>query len=153
MANFDVGINLNRTHFCTITGVTTQNTGNRGARGQGHHAIDVMRSSDVLVTDFNIRTPLLHDLSTEWFNVGVVFANGRGTDLNMDHHREQNYGTLWSNIDVGAGSRPFDSSGNGNYRGLHSGALTTFWNIYSSSGARILLPASDFGPLLNFVGG
>jgi hypothetical protein len=26
-------------------------------------------------------------------------------------HREQNYGTLWSNIDIGLGSRPFDSSG------------------------------------------
>lgn len=42
-------------------------------------------------------------------------------------HREQTYGTLWSNIDVGLGSRPFDSSGNGNYRGLHAGAYSTFW--------------------------
>jgi hypothetical protein len=54
---------------------------------QGHHGIDILRSSDVLVTGFNIQTPVLHDLSTEWMNVGVVFANGKGTDVNMDHHR------------------------------------------------------------------
>lgn len=34
-----------------------------------------------------LQTPVLHDLSTEWFNVGVVYANGKGSDLNMDHHR------------------------------------------------------------------
>lgn len=37
--------------------------GDRGSMGQGHHAIDVMRSSDVAVTGFNIqvrpRCPML----------------------------------------------------------------------------------------------
>lgn len=32
--------------------------------GQGHHAIDILRSSDVLITKFDIKTPVLHDLST-----------------------------------------------------------------------------------------
>lgn len=32
--------------------------------------------------------------TAEWFNIGVVFSNGKGTNLNFDHHREQNYGTL-----------------------------------------------------------
>lgn len=33
----------------------------------------------------------------------MVFANGTGTDINMDHHRLFPYGTLWSNIQLGAG--------------------------------------------------
>jgi hypothetical protein len=35
--------------------------------------------------------------------VGVVFANGSGTDLSMDHHRFYPYAVLWSNINLGRG--------------------------------------------------
>jgi len=78
-----------------------------------------------------------------------VFANGRGVDLNMDHHREANYSSLFTNLNCGACTRAFDSGGSGN-RGAHSGAYSTFWNIKGN--APMLLPAPDFGPLLNFAG-
>jgi hypothetical protein len=78
-----------------------------------------------------------------------VFANGRGVDLNLDHHREANYSTLFSNLDCGAGTRPFDSGGSGN-RGAHSGAYSTFWNVRATRSLKA--PAKDFGPLLNFIG-
>jgi hypothetical protein len=67
----------------------------------------------------------------------------------MDHHREANYSSLFSQLDCGAGTRPFESGGSGN-RGAHAGAYNTYWNI---RGAGVLhLPLADFGPLLNFIG-
>lgn len=38
------------------------------------------------------------------------------------------YGTLFSNIDTGAGLRMFESAGAFG-RGPHTGAWTTFWNL------------------------
>jgi hypothetical protein len=91
----------------------------------------------------------VHDISVEWYALHTVFANGNGQDLNMDHHREANYSSLFSNLDCGACTRPFNSGGSAN-RGAHSGAYSTYWNVH---GARELeLPPGDFGPLLNFVG-
>lgn len=48
--------------------------------------------------------------------------------------REVNYGTLWTDIDVGAGTRAWDSSGSV-YRGPHAGAHTTFWCDATTRGA------------------
>ena len=97
----------------------------------------------------DVRTKFVHDISVKWYALHSVFKNGRGVDLNMDHHREANYSSLFSNLDCGACSRPFNSGGSGN-RGAHSGAYSTFWNVRGN--APIKLPSADFGPLLNFVG-
>ena len=67
----------------------------------------------------------------------------------MDHHREANYSSLFSQIDCGAGTRPFDSGGSRD-RGAHAGAYNTYWNIRAAGALK--LPPPDFGPLLNFVG-
>jgi hypothetical protein len=67
----------------------------------------------------------------------------------MDHHREANYASLFSNLDCGAGTRPFNSGGSGD-RGAHSGAYSTYWNIRGAMPMQ--LPPADFGPLLNFIG-
>jgi hypothetical protein len=64
----------------------------------------------------------------EWYALHTVFASGRGVDLNMDQNREANCSNLFSNLDLGAGTRPFNSGGAGN-RGAHSGAYSTFWNL------------------------
>lgn len=153
--NSDFGIDLNATNFFTVSNVTLTTSAPRGvgddARGMnGHHGIDVSHGTENLVSRFDVQTKFVHDISVEWYALHTVFSNGRGLDLNMDHHREANYSSLFSKLDCGAGTRPFDSGGSGN-RGAHSGAYSTFWNI--SGKDMLALPAADFGPLLNFIGG
>jgi len=152
--NSDFGIDLSATNFCTVSNVTLTVSADRStdseSRGQnGHHGIDVSHGTENLITKFDVQTKFVHDVSVEWYALHTVFSNGRGIDLNMDHHREANYSTLFSHLDCGEGTRPFDSGGSRD-RGAHSGAYSTFWNI--SARRSIQLPASDFGPLLNFVG-
>src|SRR4030095_14416545 len=152
--NSDFGVDFNSTNFCTIANVTLTTSADRAvgreAQGaNGHHGIDISHGSENLVTNFDVKTKLVHDISVEWYALHTVFSNGRGVDLNMDHHREANYSTLFSNLDCRAGTRPFNSvcSGDG---GAHSGAYSTYWNIHAAGPLK--LPANDFGPLLNFIG-
>lgn len=70
--------------------------------------------------------------------------------MNLDHHGRGNYGTLWTKLDLGAGTRPFASGGTAPLRMPHSGARTALWNV--TAARDIALPPSDFGPLLTFVG-
>lgn len=152
--NADFGVDLNSTNFCMVRDVVLTTSKTRAVEAQarntnGHHGIDISHGTENLVTGFNVQTRFVHDISVEWYALHTVFSNGRGVDLNMDHHREANYSTLFSNLDCGAGTRPFDSGGSSN-RGAHSGAYSTFWNIKATSALK--LPAPDFGPLLNFIG-
>jgi len=152
--NSDFGLDLNSTNFCTVSNVTLSTSADRGtapeARGMsGHHGIDVSHGTENLVTGFDVRTKFVHDISVEWFALHTVYSKGRGVDLNMDHHREANYSSLFSLLDCGAGTRPFDSGGSRD-RGAHAGAYTTYWNIRAAGALK--LPPPDFGPLLNFIG-
>lgn len=152
--NSDFAIDLNSTNFCTVSNVKLTTSASRAvsaeARGaNGHHGIDVSHGTENLVAGFDVQTKIVHDISVEWYALHTVFSNGRGVDLNMDHHREANYSSLFSQLDAGAGKRPFDSGGSNN-RGPHAGAYNTYWNIRASGPLK--LPAAGFGPLLNFVG-
>lgn len=152
--NADFGVDFNSTNFCTIRNVVLTTSASRAVNDEsrganGHHGIDISHGTENLVSNFDVRTKFVHDISVEWYALHTVFANGKGVDLNMDHHREANYSSLFSNLDCGAGTRPFNSGGSGN-RGAHSGAYSTYWNIRASN--PIELPPKDFGPLLNFVG-
>jgi hypothetical protein len=152
--NSDFGIDLNSTNFCTVSNVTLTTSAPRGvgddSRGlNGHHGIDVSHGTENLVTRFDVQTRFVHDISVEWYALHTVFSNGRGLDLNMDHHREANYSSLFSQLDCGAGTRPFDSGGSRD-RCAHSGAYSTYWNIRGQG--MLALPPADFGPLLNFIG-
>ncbi len=152
--NADFGVDLSSTNFCTVSNVTLTVSKSRSvsdeARGwNGHHGIDSGHGTENLITRFDVQTKFVHDISVEWYALHTVFANGRGVDLNMDHHREANYSSLFSNLDCGAGTRPFNSGGSSN-RGAHSGAYNTYWNIHAA--VPVQLPPNDFGPLLNFIG-
>jgi hypothetical protein len=152
--NADFGLDLNSTNFCTVRDVTLTTSVSRAVRDEsrganGHHGIDISHGTENLVTDFSVQTKFVHDISVEWYALHTVFANGKGQNLNMDHHREANYSSLFSNLDCGLCSRPFDSGGSGN-RGPHSGAYSTYWNVHGER--ELKLPAADFGALLNFVG-
>lgn len=50
-------------------------------------------------------------------------SQGRGQDVNMDHHRYRAgpMANLFSNIDMGAAARPFESGGRSD-RAAHTGA-------------------------------
>lgn len=152
--NSDFAIDLNSTNFCTVSNVKLTTSTTRAVRpdargASGHHGIDVSHGTENLVTGFDVQTKIVHDISVEWYALHTVFSRGRGVDLNMDHHREANYSSLFSQLDVGAGTRPFNSGGSSN-RGPHAGAHNTYWNIQAT--VPLQLPAVDFGPMLNFVG-
>lgn len=153
IVNADLGVTVNGSTFCTVTGVVTDTDYDRGAKfhkDAGHHALWVSgRSSDMLFSEFDIRKPFVHDLSTEGASIGAVFARGKGTNINMDHHRNAPYATLFTNLDLGTGTRPFDSGGS-DFRGAHSASFSAFWGLRSASAFK--LPTADFGPQLTFVG-
>lgn len=60
---------------------------------------------------------------------------------------------LWSNLDLGKGSRPYASSGSA-VRGAHAARLNTWWNIHASSASKptLALPECGYGALANFIG-
>jgi len=128
-----------------MSGITIESE--RGADSDkdctGHHGISVT-GADNLVTDFDIRTKFIHDITVEK-SVGNVFSNGKGLDLCLDHHCRGPYENLFTNLDAGLGSRLFMSGGNKNI-GKHCGAGETYWNIASKE--RQEWP-TDFGPERN----
>jgi hypothetical protein len=146
--NSDYGVNVNGSFFCTVDGVTVGTSFDRGPL-VGHHALTSAGGADHLFTRFDVRSTFVHDLSVDSYTLGSVWADGRGIDLNLDHHGRGNYGTLWTRLDLGAGTRPFASGGTAPLRMPHSGARTAYWNV--TAARDIALPPSDFGPLLSFV--
>ena len=93
----------------------------------GHHGIS-LTETDCLLTDFDVQTRFIHDITVSSGSAGNVVMNGRGIDLALDHHRYAPHANLWTNLDAGIGTRLFRSGG-GAKRGWHSGAWETFWNI------------------------
>ena len=146
--NADYGINVTGSFFVTVSDVVLDTTVDRGSR-VGHHGLNVGGGGDQLFTRFDVRQRFVHDLTVENYALGTVFSDGRGLDLNLDHHGRAPYGTLWTRLDLGEGARPFDSGGS-SIRMPHSGAWTAYWNV--TSARDLPLPPSDFGPFLTFVG-
>jgi autotransporter-associated beta strand protein len=154
--NGDSGILLERASFCTVADVslTADPATRQHARGtfhSGHHGIQLRRSDDCLVRDFTISTRFHHDLTVE-DATGCVFMKGRGLDLNFDHHTYLPYENLFTQLDLGLGSRHFASSGS---RYPESAARETLWNIKSARPATILpnpSPTRGRWPQPNFIG-
>jgi hypothetical protein len=94
---------------------------------QGHHGIYMGGLGDHLFTGFDIRMKFVHDVSVSHC-AGVVVSNGQGEDLSMDFHKRAPYEILYTNVDVGKGTRPWKSGG-GAGLGKHAGAYVTFWNL------------------------
>jgi hypothetical protein len=66
-----------------------------------HAGIWVLGGADNLVQNFRMNTRFVHDLSVDKFATANVFRAGSGVDLNMDHHKAQNWATLWTALDMG----------------------------------------------------
>lgn len=148
--NADSGIFLNGSVFCTLSGIVMESArrAENPHEATGHHGLS-LTSLDCLCTDFEFRTKFIHDLTVSGGSVGCVFRNGAGPDLSLDHHKRAPYENLFSNLDLGKGSRVFLSGGHSGI-GRHAGAGNTYWNLRSRS--EVDLP-EGFGPARqNFIG-
>lgn len=138
--NADNGVSFDHSHFSTLDtayfgayerrGTDNNNVGNVGIV-TGHHGINVSRADDNLFTGFEFDTRFVHDITLHAGTSGNVFSNGKGVDVNFDHHRKAPIENLFTDIDLGEGSRPYASSGSQRYDSPHSGARETFWNLRS----------------------
>jgi hypothetical protein len=114
----------------------------------GHHGI-YCSDDDNLYTRFDYRTKFIHDITVSHC-AGNCITHGKGVDLSLDHHKRTPYANLFSDLDVGAGTRPW-MCGGGADLGKHTGAQETFWNLRAARS--ISYPPAAFGPPgMNLVG-
>lgn len=134
--------------FCTVDGVVIESKRTAKDGTTGHHGIT--GNTDCIVTNFDINTRFIHDLSVELLTAGAVFKNGKGVDLALDHHKRAPHENLFSNLDLGEGSVTWRSGGDTSL-GKHSAARGTFWNLRAIRNQT--LPPENFGPdSMNFIG-
>jgi hypothetical protein len=117
-------------YFCTVEEIRFEVDPERLSREGycGHHGITFF-GNDCLCRRFTFECRFIHDLTVQ-SAIGCVFAEGKGVDINFDHHRWAPYENLFTDIEVGRGTRVFASSGGG-MRGNHTAAGATFWCIRS----------------------
>ena len=120
---FDDGVNT------TIQGVliTSERKVEKSRQATGHHGI-TMGGQDSLLTGFEFRTRFMHDITVSRGSAGNVVMKGRGLDLCFDHHKYAPHSNLFVELDLGTGSRMFQSGGGADL-GHHCAAWQTFWNI------------------------
>ena len=135
--------------FCTAMGLRFSAKWRHGTY-TAHHFVS-SSGTDNLIRNFVFTTRAKHDITVSNLANGNVFAEGTGVDINFDHHRMAPYENLFSNINVGIGSRIFESSGiPGAVQGPPSGARETFWNIRNARGVP---PAGGPAwPQINLIG-
>jgi hypothetical protein len=143
IANADSGIFANG-YFCTIRTVVYESarTPDKTFGSTGHHGFG-FEGEDNLFTDFDFRTQFIHDITVDHNASGNVSAHGKGVDLCFDHHRRAVNENLFTDIDAGAGTHLWRSSG-GDALGKHAGARNTFWNVRAARPQNY--PPPDFGP-------
>lgn len=154
--NCENGVMLERTLFSSVDNVAlTADVANRRNVGNtyytGHHGIQLRRSDDCLVSNFSIPTRFYHDLTVE-DTTGCVYMKGSGVDLNFDHHTYLPHENLFTEINIGVGTRHFASSGS---RNPESGARETLWNVSSTNSVTTLpnpSPGRGLWPQANFIG-
>jgi len=135
--------------FCTIQGVVfeSERKPDKNRHSTGHHGIYIS-DDDNLFTDFDFRTRFIHDITVSKCS-GNVISNGRGIDLCFDHHKRAPYENLFTNIDVGEGTRLWRCGG-GRALGRNCAARGTFWNIRARKPQKY--PEGFGPPSINLVG-
>lgn len=117
-------------------------------KATGHHGV-TLGGQDNLLMQFQFQTRFMHDITVTGNSAGNVATIGRGVDMCFDHHCRGPRANLFTAIDIGEGSRMFQSGG-GAKLGRHSGAWETFWGIQSKRPQKW---PSGWGPdLMNIVG-
>lgn len=140
VTNADSGIHAGG-RFCTIDGLRCEMRDVTEEKGvYGHHGVDLSGHDNLLIR-FDLRQRFIHDITVEK-GAGNVACSGRGTDLSFDHHKRAPYDNVFTDLDLGLGTRMWLCGGGANL-GRHCAAYGTFWNI------RAKRPQSypkDFGP-------
>jgi len=115
----------------------------------GHHGF-TFDGNDCLLTNINITTSFIHDISVGPLCSGNVASKGKGANLSFDHHKRAPHNNLFTNIHAGKGTRIF-ASGGGRKLGRNCAGWTTFWGI--SSNHPLSVPHDSFAPkTLKLVG-
>jgi hypothetical protein len=128
--------------------IDSQRKTERQRKATGHHGV-TLGGQDNLLRRFEYRTRFMHDITVTNRSAGNVAAAGSGPDLCFDHHCHAPHANLFTDIDLGEGSRMFQSGG-GAALGRHCAAWETFWNIRARRGQDW---PRGWGPdLMNFVG-
>lgn len=81
--------------------------------------------------------------------------------MNLDFHRSAPFANLYTNLQLGQGTRPFVSGGAGD-KGAHAAVWNTIWNVRAAGRKKLGLPCAtgrgkrkdcgSFGYQLNLVG-
>ncbi len=131
--NADSGIFVHATNI-TLQGIRIDSARSPepSRSATGHHGV-TLGGQDNLLTEFDIRTRFMHDITVSRSSAGNVAMKGKGVDLCFDHHRHAPHANLFTELDLGQGSRMFQSGG-GRALGRHSAAWSTFWGIESRQG-------------------
>ncbi len=130
--NADSGIFISGRNV-TVDGldIESERKPERTRQATGHHGV-TLGGQDNLLTNFDYRTRFMHDITVTRGSAGNVASDGRGLDVCFDHHCYAPHANLFTNIDLGKGTRMFQSGG-GAKLGRHSAAWETFWCIRSQS--------------------
>ncbi|KAL4457386.1 hypothetical protein ABPG75_012251 [Micractinium tetrahymenae] len=142
---------LHRSVIQDVTLSVTAPRSNPQNQYNGHHGICITEGQMNLVTRLRVQSPFIHDITIASSASMNVVQESAGFNLNIDHHRTAPFANLFTNLNMGYATRPFESGGRGD-RGAHSGRGNTYWLLRSASGRPLVLPSCDFGPILNFVG-
>jgi hypothetical protein len=147
LTNADSGIFASG-RFCTIDGLHCRTSGGVKEKNDtfGHHGAS-LTGHDNLFTRFTFDQRFIHDITVSG-GAGNVSSSGRGTDLAFDHHKRAPYDNVFTDIDLGKGSRMWKCGGGADL-GRHCGAHGTFWNIRAKQAQK---HPGEFGPpSLNLV--
>jgi hypothetical protein len=129
ITNADSGIFASG-RFCTIDNVRFRLDGSRLAKESGgvfgHHGVS-LTGHDNLLTRFEIGQRFIHDITVSG-GAGNVTSSGSGIDLCFDHHKRAPYDNVFTDLDLGEGTRMWKCGGGADL-GRHCGAHGTFWNI------------------------
>jgi hypothetical protein len=127
--------------FNTVDGVVMETRRKGVKQGIGHHGV-YMHGDDNVFTHFDFRMRFIHDLTVSGC-AGNVLSDGKGVDLDFDHHKATPYENLFTNIDAGEGTRLW-ACGGGAALGRQCAARGTFWNIRAKAALRY--PPAGWGP-------
>lgn len=124
VVNGDSGVLSRNCKNVTVEGVSILGRG-------GHYTIHVGLSYGMLIQDFSLRAPSIHNPS---FNTGAlysVYTDGEVYAPRLDQHRGVNHQNLFDNLSFPRFRRRgffFEGSGSGDWK-PRAGAFNTFWNL------------------------
>lgn len=146
LTNADNGIEVDPyTYNNTIENITISSTrsslraGASGARydAYGHHGIS-LKGRDHKLSDYVLEVSYIHDVTMNNCH-GCVVMRGQAAQMNMDHHRQGIYSSVWTDLSLGIPQRMWASTG-GPGQGFNASAFNTYWNLRSTDATKAYWP-------------